>query len=227
MTNTQKIIAGVLVVCALLGASAWFGVTPFRQAVQQASQQLGSVVDSNVPWFTNGYKAGTVNALYTNASITLQNGQDQGVWQNNTGQPVVIDTSHLVTNATLTSSVASSTFVFSVGATSTKTIAEPQSTTWITSTLTPLSIDKYSLATSTSVTSPGSILNAILADNYVNHTTGKSALIEVPTGWYVFVKIDSLCAYAQAGIACELATSTNRGFTTVTVPFWYHYSSPN
>ena len=231
MTNLGKYLIALALVLGAFGTLAFFGQTPFlqvNQVVQQASQQVGSVVETNTPWFSNGYKYGNTNALFTSATLNVANGSDQAVWQNNTGQNVVIDTVHLVTNATSSTAIASSTYQFNVGATSTPTIAEPDKTGWITSTNTWLSINGYNLATSSAVANKiGGISHVILADNYWFHASSTSTFIEVPSGQYFFVKIDSNCLYPQAGITCETATSTNRGFTTVTVPFWYHYSSQN
>lgn len=223
----------MLGICALLGVFAFFGLTPFgKQVAQEAAQQFGSTVVPDAQWFTSGFKYGTSNALFMSASLTLSNGQDQGVWKNNTGQPVVIDTTHLALTSSLSTSVASTSYQFSVGATSTPTIPEPEKLNWIVGATTPLSIDKFNLATSTATADAvGGLNNLIVADNYWMHSTStapyQSTFIMVPPNWYVFVKIDSNCAYAQAGITCELATSTNRGFTSVSIPFWYHYSSPN
>jgi hypothetical protein len=237
MPNTKKIVAGVLAVCALLGSLAFFGLTPFGKTVVQTAANFGSTIQDNTPWFINGYKVGpTSNALFTSGVLTIANGQDQAVWKNTTGQPVVIDTTHIVTNAIAANTDASSTFSFSVGATSTATLSEPRSISWITNASTSLSIANWIVATGTPVTdvTGTGLLFRMLTDNYTSHASTSCAYaancgsqIVVPPNSYFFAKIDTLCAYAQGGISCELATSTNRGFTTVTVPFWYHYSSPN
>jgi len=234
-TTPQKIGAAVVGVLALLGACAFFGLTPFGKSVvtevSQTAQQYGDVVP-NVQQFTAGFQYGQSNALFMSNLLTVNNGSDQAVWQNQTGKPVVIDTTHIITNATSSASIASSTYQFSVGATSTATIPENNKVAWITSTLTPLSITNFTLATSNPVAYlAGGIAFREQADNYAYHASStaglnNSASIVVPPNWYFFVKIDTNCPYSAAGIACESATSTNRGFTTVSVPFWYHYSNP-
>lgn len=229
MTNLGKFLIALALVLGAFGTLAYVGVSPFVQV----AQKVGSTVQDNTPWFTNGYKVGNSNALFNSASLTLVNGTDQASWLNNTGQPVVVDATHLITNAATNSATASTTYQISVGATSTATIVETNTTGWITSTLTPLAITNFYLATSSKVSqAAGNLLFKIQADNFSFHASSTAGLndtanIVVPAGWYLFAKIDSNCAYAQAGITCELATSTNRGFTTITVPFWYHYSSPN
>lgn len=231
----NKFITGatLVVVLALLVGGIFLLSRPSGEGGGQ-SHEAGSVPTTNVPWWTNGYKYGASNALFTSAVLTVNNGQDQAVWKNNTGQPVVIDTTHLVINATSSRSVASSTYAFSVGATSTATIPEPRSLTWITNASTSLAVDKWTVATGTDVANLQAGLTwKILTDNFFSHASTSCAVgncstfIVVPPNQYFFVKIDTLCAYAQGGASCELATSTNRGFTTLSVPFWYHYASPN
>lgn len=229
MTNTQKIAAGVLAVCAVLGTLAFFGLTPFK-AVNQVVQQFGSVVQSDVPWFTNGYKVGNSNALFTSSSMSIPAGSDQIVWQNLTGQAVIVDNVHVDTNGTSSTAIASSTYMFSVGATSTATIAEPYKFNWITSVLTPLAITNFMLSTGTPVGyAAGGLTFRNQADNFAYHASSTpglntTATIVVPPNWYLFAKIDTNCITQGA---CDTSTSTTRGFTTVSIPFWYHYSSPN
>lgn len=218
MNTSIKVVVGVLV-GAILGLLALhlFG---------GANQSFGSTVDPNTPWFSNGFKYGKSTALFLSDSLTVAAARDQAVWLNNTGATVVIDTVHVVTNATSSTSVSESTYAVSVGATSTATIVEPYSLTWIVNGNSPLLVDKYSLATSSATgMNPGGLVNRIKADNYANHPASNPSFISVPKGWYLFVKIDSPCT--ADGSCGKTATSTNRGFTTLTVPFWYHYSLPN
>lgn len=223
MTNLGKYLIALALVLGAFGTLAFFGVSPFKQEVQQS---FGDVV-SNTQWFTGGYKVGPVNnALFTSNTITLANGQDQGVWRNTTGVNVIVDTTHLVLLGATTNSEASSTFQFSVGATSTAIIAEPEKFGWITTASSTLAIANFNLATSSMVSNVNAnATDLLVADNYWMHASSTPTFINVPPNYYLFVKIDSQCAYAQAGVTCELATSTNRGFVGVKIPFWYHYPS--
>lgn len=222
MTNTQSKLAAILVAIVLIAAGIFYATT----RTSGGEPALGSTVTQNVPWFSNGYKYGTSNALFLSSSMTVAAGSDQAVWRNLTGQTVVIDTTHVVTNATSSTSVSESNYVISVGATTSATIKEPYSITWITNLQTPLLIDKYNLATSTATGfAAGNLLTRIVADNFAFHPTASSSVIQVPSGWYLFAKIDAICT--ADGACGKTSTSTNRGFTTLSVPFWYHYSSPN
>lgn len=226
MSNTHKTIAGVLAVCALLGGLAFFGLTPFGKAVEQAAQQFGSTVQDNTPWFSNGYKVGNSNALLNASSITIAAGTDQAVWLNTTGQPVIIDMTHAVINATSSNAIASSTFQISVGATSTATIPEPLKTGWIVGSNTSLAIDKFNIATGTQISTgvSGGPFWRLVTDNDWFHSSTTPSEITVLNGQYFFAKLDSPCSTEGS---CEQATSTARGFVSISVPFWYHFSSPN
>lgn len=231
MTNTQKLIKGVLAVCVLLGILAFFGLTPFGKA---AVQNFGSVVSSDAPWYTSGFKYGNLNALYNSGSLTIANGQDQAVWTNNTGQNVIVSATSAYLNGTASNSVASSTFSLAVGATTTATIAEPYKLNWelasSTSDFPDLAITNFTFATGTPAGVPQTNLtNSLLVDNITYHASSTAALnasnIIVPPGANFYVKLDSLCIVG--GVGCETATSTNRGFTTISIPFRYYYDSAN
>lgn len=227
MNNENKLIAVAAVIVGLVLAGAtYLGVHKSASAPNQV-QEVGSVVNQNIPWFTNGYKVGTLDALYNAASLTVAVGSDQAVWKNTTGQTVVIDTTHAVTNATTSSALSAGNYAISVGATSTATILEKYSNTYISAAAnTPLAIDKFSLATSSPTGfAAGSLTTRLLADNFWFHASSGPSQIRVPNGWYFFAKIDSQCT--ADGACGRTSTSTTRGFTTLTVPFWYHYSSPN
>lgn len=232
MTNTTKnVIAGVLAVCAILGALAWFGVTPFRQVVQQATQQLGSVVQDNTPWFTNGYKYGNSNRLFSQATLTIAAGTDQAVWKNTTGQAVFVTMTDVYLTGTRDTSQASSTYSIAVGATTTAVIPEPYKFNWETSSTTSdfpdLSITNLNMATGTPAGIPTTgLLFALIGDNILYHasSTNDGVTLIVPPNAYIFAKLDTNCVTQGA---CDTSTSTTRGFTTVSVPMQYYYSSPN
>lgn len=225
MTTTQKFISAGVVVLIILAALIAFLLGARQVTSTTGSQTLGSTVDPNPEWFTAGFKYGKSNALFESNSVIIPNGKDQAVWKNTTGQAVYVDIEHLALSATSSTAVSSSTFAISVGATSTPTIPEAYSLTWLTPLKTFLGIDEYTVATGTSVADLlGGNTTVIVTDNYVFHASSSPAVMEVPKNWYLFAKVDTICV-TEGG--CETATSTNRGFTTVTVPFWYHYSSPN
>lgn len=207
MTNTlkQKILAGVLVAGALLGALAWFGVTPFKTATS-AKTQFGDI-ESNPPWFTNGFGFGTNKALYLSGTLALVSGQNQMAWQNNTGSTVTVDVSRFDLNGT-----ASSTFAVWVGTSTTATVTNQFNTNtapmW-----SQLISASNTIATGTIGTYPTQL------DNFVNHKSGYPAEIQVLNGQYLLLVASSFCT---ADGACNTATSTARGWTAL-LPFLYHY----
>lgn len=232
MTNLGKYLIALALVLGAFGALAFFGVTPFKQIAQQASNQFGSTVSSDVPWFTNGLKYGNSNRLYSQTILTIASGSDQAVWNNNTGQTVFIPMADVFLNGTSTTATASSTFSIAVGATTTSVIAEPYKLNWevpsATSDFPDLAITNLNIPTTTPAGVPGTLITYnILGDNITYHATSTGndgVTLIVPNGANVFAKLDSLCITVGG---CETSTSTNRGFMTVSVPFQYYYSSPN
>lgn len=209
MLNTKQIGVWVLGICAVLGGLAFFGFTPFGKAVVQEAQSFGSVIESNVPWFTNGYKYGNSNALFSADMLTLSAGVNQASWQNQTGTTVVVDLGHLVTTGT-----ASSTAWFNVGTSTTATVTNvftPGTTAPMWSQL----VSAFQLSTST--------VSGIWADNIVNHKTNYPAEIMIANGQYLIITANTYCT---TNGACETATSTTRGWTAQ-FPFKYHYGSLN
>lgn len=233
MTNLGKYLIALALVLGAFGTLAFFNVTAFHNEVQQTVQKFGSDVSTNVPWYTNGFKYGNLNALYQSASLTLVNGSDQAVWQNLTGQPVIVTYSPVYLNSLNAANTASSTFSIAIGATSTAVVSEPYKLNWETASSTSdfpdLLVTNFTFATGTPAGIPTSgILFSQLVDNFTYHASSTSALnstsIVVPPNAYLYAKLDSTCI-TEGG--CETSTSTNRGFTTVSIPFSYNYSSPN
>lgn len=232
MTNIGKYLIALALVLGALGTFAFFNLTPFRTVVEQETQKVGSVVNSDVPWFTSGLKYGNSNRLYSQTSLVVAVGTDQAVWNNNTGQPVFIPMADVYLNGTSQFEQASSTYSIAVGATSTSIIAEPYTLNWETASSTSdfpdLAVTNLNIATGTpsGVPTTGILFN-LIGDNVTYHATSTGndgVTLVVPSGANLFVKLDSTC-HTQG--ACETATSTNRGFTTITIPFQYYYSSPN
>lgn len=211
MTTTQKIGAAVVVVLGLLGALSFFGVNLVAK-----TESFGSTVSSDIPWFTNGYKVGNSNALYTATSLSLPVGVNQASWLNNTGQIVVVDNSHVDLLGT-----ASTTMKLYVGTSTKSTVTD--SFALGTAPMWSQTIDGYSIATSTSGLSATQAFT--VADNYGSHKTNYSSFMEVLPNQYLIAVLSSNCStYSQA--CGETATSSNRGYT-LAIPILYHYSSPN
>lgn len=231
MANLGKYLLALALVLGILGTAAFFGITPFREAVTSATQQLGSVVNSDTPWFTGGFKYGNSNRLFMQQTLTIAAGTDQAIWTNNTGTTVFVPFTDVYLTGNLPTSNASSTFSIAVGATSTSVIAEPYTLNWevaSTSDFPDLAITNLNIPTSTLAGIPTTALTfALQGDNIIYHATSTGndgTTLIIPPGANMFAKLDSTCR-TQGG--CETSTSTNRGFTTVSIPFEYYYSSAN
>lgn len=229
MTNLGKYLIALALVLGAFGGLAFIGVTPFKQV----AQNFGSVVQSDAPWFTNGFKYGNSTRMFMQTTLTVPVGSDQAVWNNNTGTAVFVTLVDVYLNGANQNSVASSTYSIAVGATTTPTIAEPFTLNWevpsSTSDFPDLAITNLNIATGTAsgVPTTGLTFN-LIGDNITYHATSTGndgVTLVVPNGANVFVKLDSTCKIT--GVSCETSTSTNRGFSTISVPLEYYFSSAN
>ena len=138
-------------------------------------------------------------------NITIGAGANQGAWLNNTGHGVSLDTGAVYMTGT-----ASSTFNVYVG-TSTKATATDQFNL-TTAPFWSQFIDAAAISTSTPA--------GIWADNINNHKSGKVGTLYVPSGTYVLMVANTFC---KASGACETATSTNRGWSSLNLSFTYYW----
>lgn len=225
MTTTAKWLVGTVVALIL-------GVTIGAFLFNSRPHSFGTAVINDVQWFTSGFKYGTNGYVYSSAVITINKGQDQGVWRNTTGRPVtVIYTPVFSVASSSTYTVqASSTFSVAVGATSTATISEPfKLNPWVSTSSAGLLVTNFTVPTTTLMNdSTQSLDRVLLTDNYASHastTVGNlGATIIVPNNNYLFVKIDTPCNVQGL---CEQATSSGMGWNQIIVPFQYYYPQAN
>lgn len=207
-TNTQKIGLGLLVVGALLGVSAFFGFSlgGHGAAAPATQQSFGSTVVPNAQWFTGCVAYGNLSRLHCSDTISLGAGQNQVAWTNNTGQTISVQDAEVNTTGT-----ASSTVKFYVGTSTKATVAD--SFNPATAPFWSQIIDAFSLATGTP--------SGLWADNIANHKTSFPGTVNVAAGQSILFVADSFCLTTGA---CETATSTNRGWTSM---LNFEYTLPN
>lgn len=208
MTNTQKVIAGLLVVMALLGALAFFGVSLDHSSAPASTTKYGSTVVPNAQWFKDCIAYGNLPRIHCSDQVVMAAGQNQVAWQNNTGYTIDVQDVEVQTTGT-----ASSTVKFNIG-TSTKATATDQFNL-TTAPMWSQLVDAFSLATGTP--------SGLWADNITNHKTGFPGSTLVANGQYILFTASSFCT---ADGACNTATSTARGWTA-TVQFEYNVPTIN
>lgn len=205
MSNQFKygLIAVALLVVGIIGGWYFTATTPAHLA--------GSTVEINPYQYAGGLAWGPDDLLHLEAKFTIPQGSDQAYWQNTTGGDVVIDEQELSMGGT-----ASSTFKAYVSTSTTATVKNGYTTTapW------SQSVNGWTVATGTTAQIGAS--TAFLTDNIAAHNASYAAKLQVPPNYYVVVSAESACNVVGG---CETATSTNRGWTTLTDTIWYHYNA--
>ncbi len=210
MTTLQKVILGVAVVLAAIALV--LGISNTGSTPAPATQQVGGTASSHVEnqaWlFSNGIAMGP-QSLYPNVNsedaIQVGIGSNQASWINTRATTAYVDLGWLILNGT-----ASSTVKVSVGTSTTATITDSFNPA-----VAPMwsqFIDACQIATST--------VSGVWCDNVSNHKSSYPAVIAVPPGQRLNIVVASFC---KADGACNTATSTNRGWTTLTLPITYSY----
>lgn len=204
MTNTQKTVGGVLV-AALLVLVGFLAAGSGHSGAPEA----GSTVNPNPQWFPTGIKIGTDNNLRLTGVLTIGVGQNQASVKNLTGSTI-----YVTYGAAQMLGTASSTFNLNVGTSTAATVTNQFSLS--TSPLWAQFIDADQVATGT--------VASLISDNITNHKSSYPATLQVNNGQYFTAVVSTFCT---ASGACETATSSRRGWTTITIPYSYNYNSPN
>lgn len=198
-TNKKNVIiaAVVALVVSLLGSAGFVQtidtvpVSSFNGEQVDLGAIQGTVMES--PYiFKNGAGMGGNHLTFT-ADGKIEARSNQAFWRNTTGRTVFVDLAEMVTTG-----VASTTFQFFIGTTTSASITDNFTNPYASL------VDAYSLATSSpawrsvnSIKDPG--------------TNGRG-VIPVLSGEYVYFTFQQDNANACTGAICETATSTNRGF---------------
>lgn len=207
MKNINKVLIGLGVVWLLILTIAVFH--------PDAVKKLGSQIQSEPFWFTNGIQLGLQGELNNSVSLKMLNGQNQVSWLNNTGAPVTFrgtDVYATLVNAGSSTVTVASTSMLLYAATSTTSTTTDKLTP-----LTGLLFDKVLIATST----PQGTSVGVYATSAFTGSNEEAALT-IPNGTYLIFVMEPP-VFPNCGGGCEQATSTNRGFNLlINAP----YSSP-
>lgn len=208
--------AGIVLALLALGAVAFqfmsspdslqaFGVSAPDASLPGAVGSGGPSFNAGA-FFPKGFVLGNLNSRLSGSSMQITRGLNKISWKNTTGGPVVVK----IGDASL-SGTASSTFKIYVGTTTSPTVTDTFATA-ITAPFWSQFIDGAQVATG----SP----TGVWADNIANHKSGLPSMIRVEDGQYLTMAVETFC---KTSGSCETATSTNRGWTTLTLPFLYAY----
>lgn len=215
MTSPQKVILWGAVVLAAIGCflgiaalSTSKAPAPTDQTDQSdSSVQAGAVngaVVQNAPYaFTNGLYIGGQKALTEGDVISISAGTNQAYWTNTHSQ-----TAYLILGDVTMAGTASSTFWISVGTSTNRAVTDTY--TPATSPAYAQFINAFQVATGTPA--------GVVADNISGYKSGTHPILAVPTGQSVFLIANSFCKLSGP---CETATSSTRGWTTLSFPFYY------
>lgn len=178
----------VFVVAFVVGLSS--KVEDTQRIVKESMGSAGQF--PGAPNFPDGASLGKEDIIHNSKKISLNAGDNDMGWKNQTGRTIYID---LV--SVRTTGIASSTMTVDVATSSTETIADYSD---------PFSeiIDSYSLATS-------SPTDTVIASN-VNGGTNGIGVVAVADGEWVSLLLSATAGALCDGSACETATSTSRGF---------------
>lgn len=192
------VLAIAVAVIVLFGHSA--GQAPIAGTING-----GATVINNPYDFVAGIYLGGHKSITTGNSISIPAGANQGQWKNLSGQAAEV----WLGMADLVSGTASSTIDLSIGTTSCAAVVDNFSA--VTAPMWSQFIDSFAIAT-------GSV--GMLADNISGHKTNYPATILVPSGSCLTAVFESVCKVD--GNSCgNTATSSNRGFSSLGIPFYY------
>lgn len=200
MDNYSK--GSVLGVVAVAIAVIAIGVSVYGGGQTQApdGQNVGGE-RAGLQEFIDGIKPGDQTVIWKKGTIGA--GQNQGSWRNNLGKTVFVDLSEVYTTGT-----ASSSIKIYVATSSSATLSSDFAAPFASG------IDGKAVATSTVLT------NFVYNSSKDAGTNGRH-VFPVVSGEYVVTAIlqdTTACLSGGAGLACESATSTSRGFSKV---FWH------
>lgn len=199
MDNSKGIVIGVVAVAIAIVA---LGFSVFSGSPENVGGQRAGLQE-----FADGISLGKVAVANNWAVVPIPERSNQGFWLNNTGKDVVVDYAEFQNSGGSGSGVASTTYQFFVGTSTTASLSSDFTD--------PFAgiLDAYTLATSSAIKLINSFKDA--------GTNGRGAVV-VPNGQYVFFTFQQTYTGACTGSVCETATSTNRGFNS-TARLRYHY----
>lgn len=153
--------------------------------------------------FPVGLSLGTQQQNTTGATLSIPTTDNQISWLNTSSQGVYVFDLWAYQNG-----IASSTYKLYVGTSTTARISSDFVAPWAET------VDGAQVATGT----PASVV----ADFAANHKTSYPGTIYVAPGTYLFAQVQAAGGCNVSG-KCETATSTKRGWTTISIPFYYKF----
>lgn len=216
----KNIFIGIVALLAFIGAgfgvASYSQIQPLLKSAETAIVKLGSTVEINPYWYSGGLAWGRVDVLHDTQQLVLQQGMNQVTWFPAKSGDIVIDQIDLSMNGT-----ASSSFQVNLGTTTTaNNIADVFSN--VTKPFWAQAIDSFQVATG-STAQVGASADFLTTMGTSNKTNYPDELQVVPGGG-VRLMVNSFCINDGA---CNNATSTNRGWTTMTATLFYHYRGPD
>ena len=216
MTTKAKVIAGIVVVLLVAVAAFAVGFThPGKPASSASTTKLGSQVQAEPFWFSNGIQFGSNGQLVNwTPPFTMSTGVNQAAWLNNTGVTVYVTSVSanciMTTGASSTVTTASTSMYLWMGTSTTATVTNPAVGTqpFLGSVL-----DKVLIATSSAV---GTIHDGITLSAFSG--SNEQGMVPVANGQYLIAAIMPV----NASPIGETATSTARGFNLqCQAPYWH------
>jgi hypothetical protein len=196
--------AGLVIAILFILSAGLFVATKYIPTVSTGGTSGGPTFNAGAN-FPAGYQLGLGNRTSNRGLIQVVRGTNQAYWKNTTGRTVYVALGDLEMAGT-----ASSTFKAYVGTSTAASATNVFSLT--TAPLWSQFIDGAQVATGTPA--------GVVADNITNHKTSYPGTLQVNSGQYMLLVASTFCT---ADGACNTATSTNRGWSTLTLPFAYQY----
>lgn len=199
--------AGLVLAILAIACVAFMYVSSHSSADAGAGSAGGPTFNAGAI-FPVGLQLGVgTNANLNEAIIQIQRGQNQASWKNTTGRTV-----YMLAGDIEMGGIASGTIAVSVGTTTAASTSVIDNFSVSTAPIWSRFIDATSISTSSQL--------GVIADNIANHKTSYPGMVPVLDGQKVWLVAESLCKTTGG---CETATSSNRGFTTLTMPFYYRF----
>lgn len=203
--STQKttgyFVGGLLLIALVVFGFGSANDSDVPAPTEPQNDTLGQIIERQQKWFSRGAQLGDQVVFWEKRTISA--GDNNDGWENDTGKTVYVDLVEFTVNGT-----ASSTYIFEVATSSTQNISDGAS---------PYSefIDSYNAATGTT--------NNIVPNSISNGGTNGKGVVPVGAGEFV-----SLRFLPEAGLggcdgsACEEATSSNNGISSIIWKLRYH-----
>lgn len=157
--------------------------------------------------FPLGLQLGTQKENTSAATLSIPAGQNQASWCN-AGPAVVVFDAWAYFSGTTTAAITAGSYKVFLGTTTSATVSDFAPTRYAGL------INGTVLATSTAT-------NQVVASNAVAHAGSATSAIAVQSGQCLNAQIQSTYGCTADSGLCKTATSSNRGFSTVSVPFYY------